>query len=252
MAKPINLERRNQIVQYVLAKGSVTVSELAKNFDVSMVTMRKDLDYLTSNNLLEKGHGIVNIAKSYTENSFSLKEEKNLKAKTLIAKKAAGLIRENNVVFLDSGSTTLQLAKILSVRDDIIIVSNSAIIGANLYNASCQILITGGELRKKSLSYVGPWTHMAIEQIKIDIAFLSCSGFQEKGPSIDSFRELSIKQDIIKKADTNILLADTSKFQRRSLYRYADFYNFSAFVTERALHDEELEKYADLKSITIC
>ncbi len=251
MAKPINIERRNQIVQYILARGTVTVNELAKEFKVSMVTIRKDLDYLTSNKLLEKGHGIVNMANSYIENSFSLKAEKNIDSKILIAKKAAELVKENDVVFLDSGTTTLQLAKILSTRDDIIIVSNSAVIAPTLYNASCQILITGGELREKSLSYVGPWAHNAIEQLKIDIAFLSCSGFQEKGPSIDSFRELSIKQLMIKKADKNILLADTSKFQQRSLYRYAAFHDFTAFITERPLNKDELEKYTGLKNIVI-
>jgi len=112
-----------------------------------------------------------------------------------------------------------------------------------------QILITGGELRKKSLSYVGNWALKAINHIKIDIAFLSCSGFHTDGPSIHSYRELEIKQAVIKSAKKTILMVNTSKIVTESLYRYVSFSAFDLMITERKLTPEERDKFPDTLNI---
>lgn len=239
MAKPINNERRNKIVHYVIEKTSATVNDLAREFGVSTETIRKDLAYLHENNILSKGHGVVTAASSYLENAFALKENKNIESKIRIAEKAALQIPQKGVIFLDSGTTAVQLAKILNLKKDLIIVSNSAVASQTLSSSANQILIAGGELRKKSLSYVGIWATRAIGQIKIDIAFLSCSGFHEDGPSIDSYRELEIKQAALKSAKKSILMANTHKFAKQSLYNYAPYSAFSMLITERKLTDDE-------------
>jgi DeoR/GlpR family transcriptional regulator of sugar metabolism len=249
LAKPINNERRNKIVNYVISNGSATVNDLAKEFNVSTETIRKDLTSLHENNILSKGHGTVTVASSYLENEFALKESDNLEAKIHIAQRAATQVPQNGVIFLDSGTTALQLAKILNLRDDLIIVSNSAIAAQVLSTSKNQILITGGELRKKSLSYVGNWALKAINHIKIDIAFLSCSGFHADGPSIHSYRELEIKQAVIKSAKKTILMVNTSKIVTESLYRYVSFSAFDLMITERKLTPEEREKFPETLNI---
>lgn len=249
MAKPINNERRNKIVNYVITNGSVTVNELAEKFNVSTETIRKDLSYLHENNILSKGHGTVTAASSYLENEFALKERESLDAKIHIAQRAATQVPQNGVVFLDSGTTALQLAKILNLRNDLIIVSNSAVAAQVLSTSANQILITGGELRKKSFSYVGNWALQAIKQIKIDIAFLSCSGFHADGPSIHSYRELEIKQVVITNAKKTILMANTEKITTESLYRYASFSAFDLMITERKLSPEERRHFPETLTI---
>lgn len=245
MAKPINNERRNKIVHSVIKKGSATVNDLAKEFGVTTETIRKDLTYLHENNILSKGHGVVTATSSYLENEFALKENKNIESKIRIAEKAAAQIPQKGVIFLDSGTTAVQLAKILNLKKDLIIVSNSAVASQTLSSSANQILIAGGDLRKKSLSYVGIWTTQAIRQIKIDVAFLSCSGFHEDGPSIDSYRELEIKQTVLKSANKSILLANTHKFEKQSLYNYAPFSAFAMLITERKLTPDERNKFPD-------
>ncbi|CUH96043.1 hypothetical protein P22_2131 [Propionispora sp. 2/2-37] len=249
MAKPINNERRNQIVNYVITNGTATVNELSERFKVSTETIRKDLSYLHENNILSKGHGTVTAASSYLENEFALKEQESLDAKIHIAQRAATQVPQNGVVFLDSGTTALQLAKILNLRNDLIIVSNSAIAAQVLSTSANQILITGGELRKKSFSYVGNWALQAIKQIKIDIAFLSCSGFHADGPSIHSYRELEIKQAIMTSAKKTILMANTGKIGKESLYRYATFSAFAFMITERKLSPEERKHFPETLTI---
>ena len=249
MAKPINNERRNNIVNYVINNGSVTVIELAEKFNVSTETIRKDLAYLHENNILNKGHGTVTAASSYLENEFALKERECLDAKIHIAQRAATQVPQNGVVFLDSGTTALQLAKILNLRNDLIIVSNSAVIPQVLSTSTNQVLIAGGELRKRSFSYVVNWVLQAIKQIKIDVAFLSCSGFHADGPSIHSYRELEIKQAVITSAKKTILMANTDKFFTESLYRYASFSAFDLMITERKLTPEERKHFPELLTI---
>lgn len=242
MAKPINNERRNKIVHYVISNGTVTVHELSEKFNVSTETIRKDLTYLHENNILSKGHGVVTAASSYLENEFVLKENENIDAKIRIADLCARQVTQKCVLFLDSGTTALQLAKILNLRKDLIIVSNSAVVAQLLSNSANQILIAGGELRKKSFSYVGTWALYALQQIRIDIAFISCSGFHEDGPSIHSYRELEVKQAVIKSAKKKILMADTNKLTKESLYRYALFSDFDLFITERELTSDEKKR----------
>jgi len=243
VAKPINNERRNSLVQYVLNQKKATVIELAEKFNVSTETIRKDLLYLDQNNILLKGHGVVSVTNSYLENEFAIKETENTAAKIQIAKRAAAQIPENCVIFLDSGTTALQLAKILNLRKDLIIVSNSALISQISATSNNQILIAGGELRKKSFSYVGHWALQSLQQIHIDIAFLSCSGFHSDGPSIHSYRELEIKQTVIENSHKTILIADTNKFNKESLYRYATFSAFDLFIPERQLSKQEKERF---------
>ncbi len=249
MAKPINDERRNNIVQYVLNQKRATVTDLAKKFEVTTETIRKDLLYLDKNNILLKGHGVVTVANSYLENEFALKKNENTDAKIQIAKRAADQIPPNCVIFLDSGTTALQLAKILNLRSDLIIVSNSALISQISSTSDNQILIMGGELRKKSFSYVGHWTIQSLQQIHIDIAFLSCSGFHSDGPSIHSYRELQIKQAVIENTHKVILIADTSKFQQESLYRYARFSAFDLLIAERSLKKIERDYFPSALNI---
>lgn len=86
---------------------------------------------------------------------------------------AASLIPERGVVFLDSGTTVAQLAKQLNLRDDLTIVTNSMIAAQILQNTRNQLLVTGGELRQASYSYVGSWARRALLQVKVDIAFMA-------------------------------------------------------------------------------
>ncbi|NDL62004.1 DeoR/GlpR family DNA-binding transcription regulator [Acerihabitans arboris] len=245
MAKPIDYERKNRIISHVVANGHAKVNELAELLGVTTETIRKDLAYLQEKKILEKGHGVVTPSSSYLENPYAVKERKDVEAKTQIAHLAASLVPEQGVVFLDSGTTVAQLAKQLNLRNDLTIVTNSMIAAQVLQDTGNQLLVTGGELRQASFSYVGSWAIKALQQIKVDIAFMGCDGFHDGGPSIRSFRELDIKEAAITSAKRSVLLADSSKFQQTGMYLYAPFESFDVFIIERALNAEEKQYLPD-------
>lgn len=239
MTKPKDNERKNKIINHVVTNGHAKVNELAELLNVTTETIRKDLAYLQEKNILEKGHGVVTPSSSYLENSFAVKEGEHAEAKTQIAQLASTLIPQNGVVFLDSGTTVVQLAKLLNLRSDLTIVTNSMIAAQMLQNTGNQLLVTGGELRQASFSYVGNWARKALNNIRVDVAFLSCDGFHEEGPSIRSFRELDIKEAAIQSAKQSILLADSSKLTKTGMYCFSPFSSFNTLILERELKTEE-------------
>lgn len=239
MSKPVDFERKNRIISHVVNHGHARVNELAELLGVTTETIRKDIAYLHEKNILEKGHGFVKPSSAYLENPYADKEGQAVEAKTQIAVLAAELIPEQGVVFLDSGTTVAQLAKQLNLRHDLTIVTNSMIAAQMLQNTGNKLLVTGGELRQASLSYVGNWALRAISQVKVDIAFMGCDGFHSEGPSIRSFRELDIKDAAMASASRSVLLADSSKFQQTGMYMYSAFDAFETLIIERALHQEE-------------
>lgn len=240
MAKPIDYERKNRIISHVVNNGHARVNELAELLGVTTETIRKDIAYLHDKMILEKGHGVVTASSSYLENPYAVKEGQEVEAKTQIAHLAASLVPEKGVVFLDSGTTVAQLAKQLTLRSDLTIVTNSMIAAQILQNTGNQLLVTGGELRQASFSYVGSWARKALQQIKVDIAFMGCDGFHTDGPSIRSFRELDIKDVAMKSAKSSVLLADSSKFMQAGMYLYSSFEAFDTFVIERSPGLEEM------------
>lgn len=239
MARPIDHDRKNRIINHVVSHGHVKVNDLAEMLGVTTETVRKDIAWLQEMKILEKGHGFVTPSSSYLENPYTVKEGKDIEAKTQIALLAAGLIPERGVVFLDSGTTVAQLAKQLNLRNDLTIVTNSMIAAQILQNTRNQLLVTGGELRQTSYSYVGSWARRALQQVKVDIAFMACDGFHREGPSIRSFRELDIKETAMSCAKMSVLMADSSKFQQAGMYMYSSFSAFDSFIIERPLKKEE-------------
>lgn len=241
MAKPIDYERKNRIISHVVNNGHAKVNELATLLGVTTETIRKDLAYLHDKKILEKGHGIVTPSSSYLENPYAIKEGMEVEAKTQIAHLAANLIPEKGIVFLDSGTTVAQLAKQLNLRNDLTIITNSVIAAQLLQDTGNKLLVTGGELRQASFSYVGTWARKALQQIKVDIAFMGCDGFHACGPSISSFRELDVKEAAMESAKRSVLLADSSKFKQTGMYLYSSFGEFESLVIERPLIQEEQE-----------
>jgi DeoR/GlpR family transcriptional regulator of sugar metabolism len=244
VAKLIDVARRNKIVNYVLGQGQAKVSELAEHCGVSTETIRKDLSSLHERNILHKGHGVATPASAFVENQFAVKEVENAEAKNIIAKKAAEIIPEHAVIFIDSGTTALQLARVLNIRNDLNIITSSMIVPVVMQASGNQILVTGGEFRRNSLSYVGTWANRAVQRVKVDIAFLGCDGFHDDGPSIRSYRELELKETIVSNAAQSVVLADSGKLTKQGLYCFADFSAIDLIFMERNVSDKEISRFS--------
>lgn len=241
LSKPLNIERRTKLAQLIMLKGSISVKELAIEFNVSTETIRKDLLSLEKDNIINKGHGGAMISSNYLESHFDSKLLKNADIKAKLAQKAVEMVPKKGVVILDSGTTVLQIAKLLNLKSDLVIVTTSLIVAQTLENTKNQLLVTGGQLRKKSMSFIGNWATKAIESIQADIAFIGCDGFHSDGPCVRSYGELDVKQMILKNSKEVVLVSDSSKFSMNGLYRFATFNQINHLITDINIKNEQRE-----------
>ncbi|MDO4643743.1 MAG: DeoR/GlpR family DNA-binding transcription regulator [Cardiobacteriaceae bacterium] len=243
MPKPVDNERREKIVQYVMLHGKARVSELAQVFQVSGETIRKDLNALHSRNILHKGHGIVLPASAYLENVYARKAARHQEEKSQIAACAERLIPSEGVIYLDASSTVAQLAILLNKHRDLTIVTNSMSSAQALAGSDNQVMVTGGELRHKSYGYIGQWAERAVRQVRFDLAFFGCDGFHAQGPAIRAYPELAVKECALAQADKRVLLADSSKLTVDGLYCFATFRDIDLLICDRAPSAKEQSRF---------
>ncbi|MFC2304843.1 DeoR/GlpR family DNA-binding transcription regulator [Cardiobacterium hominis] len=243
MAKPIDTERRQKIVQYVMSHGKARVAELAEAFNVSGETIRKDLNELHNRNILHKGHGIVLPASAYLENVYARKAARHQEEKSRIAALAESLIPSEGVIYLDASSTVARLASLLARHRDLTIITNSMSSAQALAGSDNQVMVTGGELRHKSYGYIGQWAERAVRQVRFDIAFFGCDGFHGQGPAIRAYPELAVKECALAQADKRILLADSSKLEAEGLYCFATFRDIDLLICDRAPTVQEQTRF---------
>lgn len=151
------------------------------------------------------------------------------------------MIPKKGVVILDLGTTVLQIAKLLNFKRDLVIITNSLIAAEVLENSKNQIIVTGGELEDKTMSFVGEFTTQVLEKVRADIAFMGCDGFHMEGPSSRSYKELEVKRKIVQNSKKVALVTDSSKFNIEGLYRFATFDEITDLITDKTIKINQLE-----------
>ena len=194
MKKRLTAERRNEIAQLLLKNGNMKASSLAEHFGVSTETIRKDLIYLESQGIAQKSYGgAIASSELLLERPISQKEMERMEIKTAIAERAAVMIPRNGVIFLDAGSTTYALARLLRLREDLTVFTNSIMVLNILSDSANQVYALGGRVRGSSKGIVGAWATQAISSLHFDLAFLGSDGFRDlSGPSCVSYEEAEV------------------------------------------------------------
>ena len=145
-------ERRQKIMEQLALTGSVQVSALAEQLGVTSETIRKDLAHLESQGLVIRGHGGAILKQNAIELSFGLREQENVEDKALIAQKAIELIPESSSVIVCTGSTTLELARLIALRSGLKVFTDSLPVASALISSHNQVFLFGGVLRPQSYS----------------------------------------------------------------------------------------------------
>jgi DeoR family transcriptional regulator of aga operon len=212
-------ERRRAIVKILNGEGRVLVSTLARQFKTSHVTIRKDLDILQSQGLAHRSHGGALLTEGVLEDpSLREKEKLHHQEKLRIAAAAARMVKEGQVVILDSGTTTTAIAKALRGVRKLTIVTNAVNIAADLAGSDIEVILTGGTLRKNSFSLVGPIAEEMLRYLHADILFLGVDGFDvHYGLSTPNLLEAKVNRIMVEMAKRTVAVCDSSKFGRRSL-----------------------------------
>ena len=250
----ISRGRQNSILARMRKEGSASVRDLAREFDVSESTIRRDLELLDRNGELTRTHGGAVLLPRATvstaadperqERPFGAAGSREEGEKAAVAAEAARLVPDDAVVLLDIGTTTPYLAKQLRGRPVTVITSNLAVFDELRDDDAVRLVLLGGVVRRNYRSLVGSLTQQALRELSADIAFLSCTGVRADGRVVDNMAvEAPVKQAIIAASGSVALLAPKAKFPGTGAMRICDLTEIDIVLTTSGADEKTLEQY---------
>jgi DeoR/GlpR family transcriptional regulator of sugar metabolism len=251
--------RQSLILQAVRSDGSARVSELTQQLGVSDMTIRRDLEVLAREGLIEKVHGgaVLPGSPASHDPGFEAKLVLERPEKTAIARAAAGLVRPGTAIALAGGTTTFALAQCLLDVPGLTIVTNSLRV-TNLFSGirgldgpADSVVITGG-VRTPSDSLVGPVADLTIRSLHFDVLFLGCSGIDaEAGLSTPNLAEAETNRSFIRVARRVVVLADHTKWGLVSLASFAGLSEIDTLITDDGLPEAARPQAAEVGDLII-
>ncbi len=229
-----DLERHEQIMEILKKHKSIRVTKLAQMLYVSQPTIRRDLNILSDQGLVHRTHGGVVLRKmSDAEIPLLFREDQNNAAKKAIAEKAAKLIHDGDVIFLDASSTVSYLIPHLEKFHDLIVVTNSPKTSIRLGECNIKNYCTGGLLLMQSIAYVGSEAEKFIKGINADMFFFSSRGYTENGMITDSSeREATVKKAMMQNAAKSYYLCDSSKRGKKYAFNICSTKELAGVIDE--------------------
>jgi len=230
------VERRNKIIQKIESEGSVRVDELSDEFDVSSVTIRNDLDFFEEKGLIHRTYGGALLRNNiYNDPSIEEKKKINIEEKKRIAECAVDLIKDGESIILDSGSTTREIALRLKEKKNLTIMTNAINIALELAGSTnLEIMLTGGVLRDKSYSLVGPEAERTMQNYYFNKLFLGVDGMDfEHGLTTFHPLEAQLNRIMVERSNEVIAVTDSSKFNRHSFSYICDLNHINTLVTDK-------------------
>ena len=238
-------DRRDRIAGFVNDNGSVSFRQLKELFpNVSEMTLRTDLKVLDEDRRIVRIHGG---AKSVdvvigTDDLLGNRAIRNQAAKKRIAEKALRLIQPHTTVYLDSGSTTTQLARVFPDQPQIIYTSGLSCANELAKLEQPQVYLPSGKLNRYSMSVCGAEGARELERVNFDIAFMGVTAFSPKnGFSCGVETEAFLKRSAMKHAAKRVMLLDTSKIGKSSTFTFAQLEDADVLVTEGEMPESFLE-----------
>ncbi|MEL7586569.1 MAG: DeoR/GlpR family DNA-binding transcription regulator [Prolixibacteraceae bacterium] len=241
------VERRRIILEELRQNKQIYIPELNRKLGVSEVTIRKDLRYLEKKNLLIRSRGGAMITVKVGDD-LSVEERKilNLAQKKLIAAAAASLIKEGDTIIIDSGTTLMQLARLLKDFKELTIITNALDIAVKLSESkNLKIIVPGGVFRHKSYSLVGVTAVENFRMFRADKYFVSADGINSEGLFTSNLEEGQIAKMIMSHAKENIVLVDSGKFDRTGTINFAPLSKIDILVTDNKIPGNHYQHLTD-------
>ena len=238
-AKLFAVQRRERILKEVSTSGFVTVPEMARACGVSEMTLRRDLDQLSDRGLVSRVHGgaippggrpgpTVDLVEPSVDTRLSLNHE----SKVMIARQAMTMIRSDQTIALDVGTTTFELSEVLTDLP-LRIFTNSLKIASRLGQSSPTVYVLGGQVSGTEPSVVGLRAIQSLGDYRFDLAFIGVSGISAEGFFDYSPEDTEVKKKMIARAQRSVVLADASKFDRMSVAFVAGLNEIDTLVTDK-------------------
>jgi DeoR family transcriptional regulator, fructose operon transcriptional repressor len=234
-------ERHRQILRILGERGRVTAAEICSRLGISAATARRDVTELSGAGLAMRTRGaLLPHDFSLVEPPYHRKSERAVTAKVRIGRAAAALVPEVGTVFVDAGTTCLEVGRALLELPGLRIYTNSVPLLALAGDARATVSAIGGEVRPVSLALTGGLAQGWLENLRFDVAVVGASGLDaESGASTTEVAEAAVKTEALRRARRRILVAHSEKWGRPSALRYAPWGAFTDVVTDRALSLDE-------------
>lgn len=210
------------MAEYIRQSGRADVSELSEKFDVSKATVRRDIDALVEKGLAIRAHGgVLSLENKLSyETPFAAKADVNSGEKKRIARRAAGFVRDNDIILLDAGTTCCELARQLAEgpRRNLTVVTHDVMIAYEVARAGfAELIVAGGALERGVFTLIGSETAAFYRRLHVNRAFIGCDAIDpDFGVSNRLAGESDIKRAMADCADESYLLFDRSKFDRKA------------------------------------
>lgn len=228
-------DRHQFILQKLREESSVKIPDLIKKMKVSGVTIRKDLKTLELKRLLFRTKGGASISNPYAiERDINEKAIIKAEEKKIIAKAGLNLIGQNDSIMIGSGTTVFELAKQFYPQKKVIVITPALRVSLELYDRpNIEVLHLGGIINQTSASSAGTFTEKILDELACGVLFLGADGIDvEYGLSITNIVEASLNKKMISLAQTVVVLADSSKFEKRGVGKICNLSKIDYIVTD--------------------
>ena len=244
--------RHRHILDQLRLKGRIEVPLLAEQLGVTEVTIRRDLASMHKEGLLKKTYGGAILAEPNLNISVKYRQTKNLKAKKIIGKLAAGLIEDDDIIYLEAGSTCYEIIPYLDQKNNLTVIVNSLYLMGRLHGMTKhKIILIGGQYRPDTMDMVGPASEEAISQLGGFKAFTGADDISIRtGISGADITTVRFAKLVVQRASKVIFVGDRSKFNKPALYKFAELENIDFIVTEKD-PGQEWQKTAARKNINL-
>lgn len=232
-------ERQAAITELVKINNIVLIGQIAKEFGVSLETARRDLEALQDQGVVKRIHGGAILSDMSTVAAPSQPTPSSYSGKKAIGIQAASLIKEGETIFLDTGTTTLEVAHHLKSMRELTVITNSITIINELINTNIKVIVLGGTLKNDEQMIYSYATEQMFSQYFVDKAFFSCGGVSDNG--VTDYGETLDRYNIARHSKNTILLADSGKFGRTAKIKACDL-----DVVDILIVDDNIDrKYVD-------
>lgn len=225
--------RHQEILKQLREKGFLATEQMARDFAVTMQTIRRDINMLSSQGLLRRYHGGAGAASSVENMAYASRQSLNHEAKIRIARVVAQQIPDKASLFINIGTTTEAVAQALAERKNLRIITNNLNVATCLCgNDACEVIVAGGVVRSDR-GVIGESTIDFIRQFKVDFGIIGISGIDADGTLLDyDYREVRVAQAIIENSRQVFLVADSSKFSITPMVKLGTLADIDAFFTD--------------------
>lgn len=239
--------RQNKILERIQTLGFVSIEDLARDFDVTPQTIRRDINELSSQGLLRRYHGGAGLSTSVENIGYSARQILCLEEKIGIAKKVAERIPSRASIFINIGTTTEEIAKELVKKDGLRVITNNLNVALILSrNPEIEIFMAGGVVRNRDCGITGHATLEFIRQFRADFCIIGISGIADNGDLLDfDYREVQVAKAIIANSGKVLLAADHTKFGRSAMVRLGHLSDIDELFTDTAPSKEIIKLLKD-------